>query len=113
MSISIVCSLQFITESYTLLLCLKLGDMRTLDDRPAGYEGSLRKKKDWLTRMSRRVVDRVFNPTSSEDVRVAAESMRNEHQRRRLVLRNATDQEVFPYCSCRDGKFLCGIKCIS
>ena len=78
-----------------LLLFLKLQQHDTLQ-QPIDLPKSKEARVKWLDRVAREVVDFVYNPTVSDDVKRATEAAEKAKDRRDYRV-------VYPYCFCREG----------
>lgn len=92
------------TDGLTIILYMKLADIRDVDAIPATYMGDIQEKRSWLQRMSCRIVERIFNPTAQKDVDTALKAMSEELKKRRK--RPGNLDEIFPYCSCGQGNLI-------
>lgn len=87
---------QFATDAYIVLYAMTILGMSTVSDVPESFplHGSQDKQKQWLRRVSERVVDFVWLAPEREDVRTVAEGMK---------LGDGTNAEPFPFCFCGEG----------
>ena len=75
--------------------------MAKIGDIPEGLPLSVDAKMSWLRRFSRDIVDKIFNPTNPDDVKMVIEAMKEPGGRN-----GAEDVPPYPYCTCREGKYL-------
>jgi hypothetical protein len=92
---------------YTLLLFMDLMDMDSLASSPNSYpqNGSSREKMSWLEQTSKRMVERVWGSTSSEDIKIAATAYEEEvlGVSPAAAVAAAAADPVYPHCICGIG----------
>jgi hypothetical protein len=74
-----------------ILLFMKLANLSSLNDEPAAFPASSNARLSWLKRISKDLVDNIFNPTDIDDVKLVAEAM-EQHAK--------SEEYVYPYCTC-------------
>jgi hypothetical protein len=98
--LQILFQFQIVTSGLTCSLAMKFAGMSDFNDIPEDFPTTLIKQKQWLERIARRIVHRIWLEPAKEDIRIAAEAYRSCRSSKSTLM---DDEDVYPYCFCHEG----------
>ena len=79
---------------------MKFAGMSDFNDIPEDFPTTLLEQKEWLERMARRIVHRIWLEPAKDDIRIAAEAYRSCRTPKPDLVH---EEDVYPYCFCHEG----------